>query len=140
MTEGYLWGAAQVTYPDWVGTAQLDEKLTEPTIRDAIDLDQDEWVIIGLDIGGGEHSHSLRVVAVHRDLIDDGGTSWAAVAAANNGEIPATEFLIHDVDPYDVLKAITHVFEMRLRVAGIRDYRIRIMSQSDVPEQSMGPP
>ena len=24
----YEWGHAAVTYPDWVGTAQLDQKLT----------------------------------------------------------------------------------------------------------------
>ena len=104
MSEGYLWGDAEVTYPDWVGTAQLDEKMTTPSIHDVIDLDHDEWMIVGLDIGGGEHDHDIRVMAVRKDPNLQG--PWVAVdiAANNNGEIPVKEFLVHDADPYDVLK------------------------------------
>lgn len=51
-----------------------------------------------------------------------------AIAAANGGEIPATQFLIHDVEPYRVLQAVTHMFELRLRVRGARDLPIRIMA------------
>lgn len=152
MTDGFLWRDAKVTYPDMSGTAQLDERQTsrvraprhhpltglQPAqIEEVVGLDSTKWSVIGLDIGGGEHDHELRVVAVHSDLVPDGGDVWPKVAASNNGEIPATEFLVHNVDPYEVLKAITHVFEMRLRVRGCRDLPIRIMAQSDLPEQFM---
>lgn len=137
MTHGFLWRDAEVTYPDWSGNAQLDQRMTSKQLEEVVGLDRDEWMVIGLDIGGGEHDHELRVVAVHRDLMPDGGDVLPKIAASNNGEIPATEFLVHDVDPYKVLQAITHLFEMKLRRRGTRDLPIRIMSQSDLPEQFM---
>jgi hypothetical protein len=90
-----------------------------------------------LDMGGGEISHDLQVVAVHKDALPAGGDVLPSMAENTGGEIHATSFLIHDVDPYEVLRAITHQFELRLRVRGTLDYPIRIMSQADVPEQPM---
>ena len=136
MADGFLWGEARVTDPDWTGTAQLDVRMTGRSINEVVGLSK-EWLVIGLDLGGGEHKHDLHVVAVHRDTFGEGGDVLPQIAAANGGEIPATDFLIHDVDPYEVLQAITHVFEMRLRVSGSRDLPIRIMSQADVPEQPL---
>lgn len=142
MSDGFLWRDAEVTYPDWNGTAQLDERQTATEVggyltpEQRVGLDPDEWTIVGLDIGGGEHGHELRVVAVHRDLIPEGGDVFPKVADANNGQIPATEFLIHDVDPYEFLRSIAHMFELRMRVQGTRDLPIRIVAQADVPEQS----
>ena len=135
VTDGFIWRAAEVTYPDWDGTAQLDERMTGAQLNELVGLDSDEWMIIGLDIGGGEHRHELRVVAVHSSLVSDGGDVLPGIAGSNRGEIPATEFLIHDVDPYEVLQAISHMFEFRLRLRGARDLPIRIMSTADVPEQ-----
>lgn len=135
MPEGSLWTDAEVTYPDWNGTAQLDEKVTDPQLSELVGLDSGEWMIIGLDIGGGHGHHELRAVAVHNSLAPEGGDVLPQIAESNGGEIPATEFLIHDIDPYDVLKAMSHVFELRLRLMGSRALPIRIMSRSDVPEQ-----
>ncbi|MEV0287961.1 hypothetical protein AB0H36_27925 [Kribbella sp. NPDC050820] len=44
--------------------------------------------------------------------------------------------MIHDVDPYDVLRRITHYFELRLRHRGTDDLPIRIVALADVPEQA----
>ena len=134
--DGFLWGDAEVTYPDWVGTAQLDEKMTTPTIHDLVDLDYEEWLIVGIDIGGGETNHDIKVLAVRQDPNFSG--SWVApeIAANNNGEIPVTEFLLHDVDPYAFLKSITHMFEMRLKVQSFEQFPIRVVEQSDIPEQT----
>jgi len=66
-------------------------------------------MIISLDIGGGEHRHDLRVVAVHNSLATEVGDVLPSIAAAHGGQIPATEFRIHDVDPYQILRAITQV-------------------------------
>ena len=135
MSEAYLWrDAAEVTYPDWVGTAQLDERMTGAGLNEVLGLDPDEWFLIGFDIGGGEHRHELRVVAVHHTLTREETDILPKIAATNNGEIPATEFLVHDVDPYDVLRRITHQFEMRLKIRGSRELPIRILSESDIPE------
>ncbi|MGO0578252.1 hypothetical protein [Ornithinimicrobium panacihumi] len=118
MADGFIWGDASVTYPDWVGTAQLDERKTAAQVEEVVGLDHKEWLVIGLDLGGGEDGgHELRVVAVHRDNVPEGGDVLPRIAAANNGEIPVTEFLIHDKDPYEVLQAITHSFELRLRLS-----------------------
>ena len=134
MQDGFIWGDAQVTYPGWQGTAQLDERMTGRSLYKVIGLDRDKWFVIGLDIGGGEPSHDLRVVAVHRDLVPVGGDVLPRIAASNGGEIPATEFLVRDVNPYEVLQAITHMFELRLKLRACQDIPIRIMSQSDVPD------
>ena len=133
--DGFIWRDAEVTYPDWKGSAQLDQRITAPGIGEAVGLDRDEWMVIGLDIGGGERKHELKVVAVHRSQVPDGGDVLPRIAEANDGEIPVTEFLVHDVDPYQVLQAITHMFELRLRVGGARDLPIRVIAQSDIPEQ-----
>lgn len=130
--EGYLWGDATVTYPDMVGTAQLDERLTGRTVERVVGLDPKEWFVVGLDIGGGEHAHSLHVVAVHRT----GDRNLAAIATANSGVLPVTDFLIHDVDPYAVLREITHMFELRLRTRASVGHEIRVVDHGDVPEQS----
>ncbi|WP_243226698.1 hypothetical protein [Microbacterium sp. CIAB417] len=136
MENGFIWRDAAVTYADWEGTAQLDQRLTGPGIEETVGLNRDEWMVIGIDIGGGELEHDLRVIAVHRDRIPDGGGVLPRIAEANEGEIPATEFLIHDVDPYAVLQAITHVFELRMRLSGASGLPIRVIEQSDVPEQA----
>ena len=62
---------------------------------------------------------------------------WVAVdiAANNNGEIPVKEFLVHDVDPYDVLKAITHVLDLRLRLSSSNAFPIRVVERGDIPPQ-----
>ena len=122
--EDYLWGDAEVTYPDWKGTAQLDERMTGRSLYELVGLDQDDWMIVGLDLGGGEHRHSLHVVAVP-----------AGTDIHEQGEVRATDFLIHDVDPYEVLQQMTHMFELRLRLRALVGREIRIVERSDVPEQ-----
>ncbi|KJL35474.1 hypothetical protein [Microbacterium azadirachtae] len=130
-----IWRDAEVTYPDWNGTAQLDQRMTAPGIETLIGLDPDEWFVIGLDIGGGEHKHELRVVAVAREHVPDGGDVLPRIADANGGAIPVTEFLVHDVDPYEILQRITHMFELRMRVRGARDLPIKVTALGDVPTQ-----
>ncbi|WP_336853840.1 hypothetical protein [Sinomonas albida] len=135
MTE-FIWGKAEVTYPDWVGTAQLDQRLTGPRLEQLVNLDPDEWMIIGIDIGGGESGHELRVIAISTDLFSEGDSDvLPRIAAANGGSIPATEFLIHDVDPYAILRAYTHVFEMRLRLQATEGMDIKVVGVGDVPAQ-----
>jgi hypothetical protein len=56
-----------------------------------------------------------------------------ATAADDEGKIHATDFEIHDVDPYDILRRMTHVFELRLRVRSLADATIIIENRSDVP-------
>lgn len=131
----YIWRSAEVTFPDWSGTAQLDQRMTAEGLAGLVGLDRDEWMPIGFDIGGGERHHSLRIVAVARKDFAEGGDVLPKIAAANGGEIPVTEFLIHDVDPYEVLRKLSHVFELKMRVRGARDIPIRVTALGDVPEQ-----
>ncbi|GIG34742.1 hypothetical protein [Cellulomonas pakistanensis] len=131
----YIWGDASVTYDDWHGTAQLDERMTGRLLNKLVGLDAEDWWIVGLDIGGGERVHELRVLAVHRDVVPEGGDVLRKIAAANDGEIPVTSFLIHDVDPYAVLRAMTHSFDLRLRRRGTVGLPVRVQRLADVPEQ-----
>lgn len=142
--DGYLWEDASVSYPDWQGTAQLDQRMTSAGIEELVGLDEDEWTVVGIDIGGGESGlHPLEVVAVHSDVPapdrrpDE--SLFEAMARANGGELPATHFRVHEADAFDVLLEIMHVFDFRLRSRGAVDVSIRIMSQADLPEMFMQP-
>lgn len=63
----YEWGDASVGHPDWIGTVQLDQKMTGTTdIYSLTGIDHDEWQIIGLDFGAGlkrPPASSLRAVS-----------------------------------------------------------------------------
>src|SRR5690242_16145855 len=101
--DGYLWEDARVTYPDWQGTAQLDQRMTSAGIEELIGLDPDEWDVVGIEIGGGESGlHPLDIVAVHRDIPTEGRRSdeslYEAMARTNGGELPATHFRVHEAD------------------------------------------
>lgn len=135
MEDGYIWGDAEVTYPDWQGTAQLDQRMTTAGLEEVVGLDRKKWFVVGIDIGGGEHEHQLRVLAVDRQIFPPGGDVFPRIAEANGGKLPVTEFLVHDADPYEVLQKITHVFELRLRTRGTLGLAIRIVAHADVPEQ-----
>lgn len=131
----YEWGDARVSYPDWKGTFQVDQKLTgDVSIYTITKIDRDEWTIIGLDWGGGEqvdglghynaHPHRLSAIVVRKDDAD-----------LDADEIRATEVMVHDVDPYDMIKAITHMAEFRMRVRRVVDSKIIIVDEGDIPEQ-----
>lgn len=119
------WGPAQVTYPDWQGNAQIDEKKTGTvSMYSLTGIDQDEWSIIGLDWGGGESGwQPLHVIAV------PAGTDLDAPT------IQATDFYVHDVDVNEFLLAIMHVSEFRLRTRRTVDANIVIVAEGDSPEQ-----
>ncbi|WP_371031322.1 hypothetical protein [Pseudoclavibacter sp. JSM 162008] len=131
----YIWGDAEVTYDDWHGTAQLDQRMTGPSLYELVSIDQEAWFIVGIELGGGELSHDLHVFAVDRESVPEGGDVLPKIAAANGGEIPVTDFLIHNVDPYQILKAITHSLDIRLRLARSVDFPIRVQALSDSPPQ-----
>lgn len=135
MNNGSIWRDAEVTYPDWKGTAQLDQRRTTTSIEEMIGLDRHAWMVVGLDIRGGKSGQNLHVVAIDRKDVPEGGDVLPRIAEANGGEIPVTEFLVHGVDPYAVLHAVTHMFELRLRLARSVGIPIRVVRQSDVPER-----
>lgn len=131
----YLWRDAEVTYPDWSGTAQLDQRITGPNaiLERLVGLDPEEWLILGFDIGWGEIEngpHDLHVVAARRETIRE-----SREQGFEDDEIRVTDFLIHDVDPYEILRTISHVFELRMRRRGFDDRALRVMELADVPEQ-----
>lgn len=134
-SEGTIWDPASVAYADWCGTAQLDQEMTSANLSEVVGLDASEWMPVGLEVSGGPNGYVLKVVAVHRSLVAPTGSDvFDKVAAANGGELPATEFLIRDVDPMTVLRAVAHQFELRLRSRGSRDIPIRVMSRTELPE------
>ncbi len=68
--DGELWGDARVTFSDWKGTAQLDERKTVPWqgLAGTVGLDADKWQVVGFSIGAGEHGFNLRIAAAPRDV------------------------------------------------------------------------
>lgn len=126
----YEWGYAKVTYPDWVGTAQLDQKLTGPVdIYDLTGVDRDEWLIIGLDFGGGETGmHAPHVIAVRQSEL-------AERPIYDMADIRAADIQIHHLEPFELLQRITHLLDMRFRIRSVRDATITITELLDVPAQ-----
>lgn len=128
--EGEIWGEASVSFPDWSGTAQLDERMTVPWkgLARTIGLDSAEWQVVGFSIGGGELGYDLQVVATPRDV-------WDKVKPGDDSEIEVTEFLIHGVDPLVILREMTHVFELKMRIRSVKNNPIRIRALSDRPTE-----
>lgn len=128
--EPFIWRDAEVTYPDWSGTAQLDERKTNTeTIDQRLGLSENEHVV-GLDIGGGENHQSLHVIVAQ----------WEAIKALKDGEtdeLEVTDYLVHDVDPFEFLRSITHMFELRMSIRIAQGKTIRVTKRSDIPEQSV---
>ncbi|MBO4140145.1 hypothetical protein J5U46_08325 [Micromonospora tulbaghiae] len=128
--DGEAWGEASVTYPDWKGTAQLDERMTVPWkgLARTVGLDGDQWQVVGFSIGGGEHGYDLRVVATPVDV-------WEKVKPDDDAEIEVTEFLVHNVDPLAILQQMTHVFELKMRLRGLDGRQVRVRALSDLPSE-----
>ncbi|MDP7724762.1 hypothetical protein [Mycobacterium sp. TY814] len=127
----YEWGHASVSYPDWIGTAQLDEKLTGTVdVYTLTGVDRDEFAIIGLDFGGGESGmHQPHVIAVRRSELGDRHIS-------EQSEIRAVDIQIHNgLDPFELLRQITHLLDMRFRVRSVKDATITITERLDEPPQ-----
>ena len=130
MDDGELWGEASVSFPDWKGTAQLDERITIPWegLARTLGLDHEHWQVVGFSIGGGENGYDLKLYATPADV-------WKKVAPDDDAEIEVTEFLVHDVDPLDILQRMTHVFELTMRSRGLGNRRVRIKALSDLPTE-----
>ena len=126
----YEWKHASVAYPDWIGTAQLDQKITgDENLYDWVGVDFDEWQIIGLDFGAGESGlHNLHVIAVPR-------AEWSAQKDSGISEIMATDIQIHDVNAVELLLKMTHMLDVRFRIRAVKDSRIMINGYGDVPPQ-----
>jgi hypothetical protein len=133
----YKWGDARVTYPDWKGTVQLDQIATRQTLNEITGI-PDEWTIVGLDWGGGEvldHAGKPRPRPHHMSaVVVPAGTDLTA-AIEENGYLPVTMLALHDVDPYDVIRAMTHVVEFRMHIRRLDDVELQVIDEGDVPEQ-----
>lgn len=126
----YEWGPAKVTYPDWQGTFQIDEKLTGyDSIYTLTGIDPNLWWIVGFDWGAGEsgvHEPHAIVVPAHTDI---------EAEVAEHGYLPATDLLLHEVDAYSLFLRTVHVSEFRVRSRAIVGTPVRIVRLGDVPEQ-----
>lgn len=129
MVDEYEWGFAEVSYPDWSGTAQLDQKMTGSVdVYSLTGIDPDEWQIIGLDFGAGESGmHNLHVIAVR-------ASDWSA--DMDMSDVRAADIQIHNgVDPFDLLRQMTHLLDMRFRIRAVADAKITITEHLDEPPQ-----
>ncbi len=124
------WGHAEVGFPDWKGTAQLDEKLTGPeSIYDWTGVDEDEFQIIGFSFGGGESGvHDPHVIAVRKSERGDRHIS-------DISDIRAVDIQIHDVDPFELLLKMTHYLDVRFRLRAVENATITITELLDSPPQ-----
>jgi hypothetical protein len=134
--EPFVWREAEVTYPDFRGTAQLDEKKTGTNGLTLAGIDHEKWLVVGINIGGGEGAHELRVVAVDKEPIPVDVENIFDFLLQKHGHIPVTELLLHDVDPYEVLKSLTHVFELRLRSRNTVGQTLLVTGRGDIPVQN----
>jgi hypothetical protein len=127
----YVWGDASVSFPDWKGTAQLDQKMTgDVDVYNLTGINPDEWQIIGLDFGGGERGmHNVHVIAVPR-------SEWGDSPPSDLSDVRAVEIQIHNgIDPFDLLRQMTHVLDMRFRIRAVKNSTITITERLDEPPQ-----
>jgi hypothetical protein len=127
----YVWGDASVSFPDWIGTAQLDQKMTgQVGVYELTGIDPEEWQIVGLDLGGGESGmHSVHVIAVPR-------SEWGQSPPSDLSEVRAVDIQIHNgIDPFDLLRQMTHQLDMRFRLRATKDATITITDLLDEPPQ-----
>jgi hypothetical protein len=126
----YEWGHASVSFPDWIGTAQLDEKMTGRVgIYELAGIDSEEFQIIGLDFGGGESGmHDPHVIAVRKSELGERHISDVS-------DVRAVDIQIHDVDPFDLLRQMIHLLDMRFRIRSVKDATITITEVLDQPPQ-----
>jgi hypothetical protein len=127
----YEWGDASVTYPDWTGTAQIDQRMSSD-LYGLTGIDADKWAIIGLDFGGGESGmHMPHVIAVLRSELGHDDEHISKMS-----EIKAVDIQIHNgVDPFDLLREMINLMEMRFRVRSVVDATITITELLDEPPQ-----
>lgn len=121
-------------YPRWTGTAQFDQRVDDSSNEELVGIDTDQWMIVSTEIGGGEHEHRIRVFAVKRSDIPEGEDVFSRIAEANGGVIPVTEFLAHDIDPYELLRSSAHLFKLQLRREETGEYPLRIVAHVDSPQ------
>jgi hypothetical protein len=114
----------------WKGTAQVDERRTVPWegLARRVGLDADEWQVVGFSISGGERRFDLRIAAAPRDV-------WENYDRDDGGEIEVTEFLVHDVDPLEILSQMTHMFELKMLIRGLSGDQVRVKAVSDLPKE-----
>lgn len=61
----------------------------------------------------------MRIVAAPRDV-------WDNYDRDHGGEIEVTEFLVHDVDPLEILSQMTHMFELKMLIRGLSGDQVRV--------------
>lgn len=130
--DAYEWGHASVSYPDWIGTAQLDRKMTGPDdIYSLTGIDPEEWLIIGLDFGAGETGrHMPHVIAVRKSELGERHI-------ADVSDVRAVDIQIHNgIDPFELLQQMTHMLDMRFRIRALKDATITITELLDEPLQN----
>lgn len=128
MGTDYEWSGASVSFPDWKGTFQIDQRLTRPyDLYKSAGVDPAQWTIIGFDWGAGETGvHTMHAIVVPKgtDLTGD--------------EIQATDLALHYVDPFKFILEMVHSADFRMRSRELERKTIRITALGDVPEDIDG--
>ena len=124
----YEWGDASVSFPDWIGTAQLDQKMTGTVgVYELTGIDRDEWLIVGLEFAGGESGmHNPHVIAVRQ-------SEWGERHISDVSDVRAADIEIHGVDAFELLRQMTHMLNMRFRIRATKNATITITELLDEP-------
>jgi hypothetical protein len=128
----YVWDDASVKHPDWIGTTQLDQKMTGTVdVYSLTGIDWEKWLIVGLDFGGGESGmYEPEVIAVRKSEL--GGRHISEVS-----DVRAVSIRVHNgVDPFEMLRQIMHQLDMRFRIRATKNATITITELLDLPPQN----
>jgi hypothetical protein len=120
---GTRFGPANVQYGDWRGTVALDDPDDPADLYRLCGIDPDDWIICGLEISNTSESAagvSGSVLAVRRDLIEQ-FEDWEKVARANDGAVPASEFVLREGTTMAVLGEFKRVDIRATRRGAIED-------------------
>ncbi|HWF70195.1 MAG TPA: hypothetical protein VG187_11625, partial [Mycobacterium sp.] len=83
-------------------------------------IDSEEWLIVGFSFGGGESGmYEPHVIAVRKSELGEGHISDVT-------DVRAAEIQIHGVDPFELLRQMTHSLDIRFRIGSTKNATITI--------------
>ncbi|CAN3701135.1 MULTISPECIES: hypothetical protein [unclassified Microbacterium] len=124
---------AGTQYDDFRGTAAADghgPALTE--LAEAVGLDLDRYMLVGVQFGHSQlrGRDGLTLFAVDREQL--GGLTLAEYST-RHGEIPVTDFLVHELRALDVLSRGLKRFKVQLISRAVpEDVPLRRISRDDL--------
>lgn len=135
VSENELVQPARQQYNDFKGSAAADTELTfHGELHDRMGLNEDRYWIVGIEKYGTDFdSDGLTVLAIDKE--STGISNWEELQAhhAEHGEVPVTDFRVHDIPAAELLDLAFSRFSFQLLSRSLPvDANLRITLRDDL--------